>query len=329
MPYVYIIAGLALLYFGAGRIVNTGTKLALLLGVKPMFIALTIVAFGTSVPELLVSVDSAIKGSGDLAVGNVVGSNICNIALILGLSAVIHPVRVSRQLFRFEIPLAIFAALLTWLFLNDKVIALWEALTFLALFAGYVAISIVTAKRGSENLAADTKAAGGSCVKDVESGKSAKRDSPVKLVVFIIIDLAILILGADLLVRGAVALAQSWGVNEAVIGLTIVAVGTSTPELAMTIIAALRKHCDFAIGNIVGSSIFNTLCILGAAGTIRPITAGSIMPRDTLLMLAVTVSLLIALLTKRVIPRWAGAALFLTYATYIVVLCKEAVAGKS
>nr|AGS54244.1 inner membrane protein YrbG, predicted calcium/sodium:proton antiporter [uncultured bacterium contig00166] len=349
-PYLLVLAGLVLLYFGAEWIVSASSKLALRLGVKPIFIALTIVAFGTSVPELLVSTQSTLKGWGDLSIGNVVGSNICNIALILGLSAIICPIHISKQLFRFEIPLVVLAALLTYIFLNDSTMARWEAIVFLAMFAGYVAVCITMAKRGAAPPAVDPAETGvgadgnngnnnavvgadGTVFIEPQgnrpaldgndnAAKNAKPESAAKLVALIVVDLAILIFGADLLVDGSVMLAKSWGVSEALIGLTIVAVGTSTPELAMTTIAALRKNNDFAIGNIVGSSIFNTLCILGVAGTIRPIVGKAILPRDMLLMLAVSAALMLPLLFKRVMARWMGAALFLTYVVYIVVLCK-------
>jgi cation:H+ antiporter len=354
-PYLLVLAGLVLLYFGAEWIVSASSKLALRLGVRPIFIALTIVAFGTSVPELLVSTQATLKGAGDLSIGNVVGSNICNIALILGLSAIICPIHISKQLFRFEIPLVVLSALLTYIFIIDNnTMDRWQAIVFLAMFAGYVTMCIIMAKRGAVPPTVDPAE---TCVgvdgnngnnagvgadgnrpvsgdgdhnyngNDNTAPKPAKPESAAKLVALIIIDLAILIVGADLLVKGAVDLATSWGVSQALIGLTIVAVGTSAPELAMTTMAALKKNNDFAIGNIVGSSIFNTLCILGVAGTVRPIVGEAILPRDMLLMLAVSAALMIPLLFKRVLARWMGAALFATYGAYIFVLCREAAGG--
>jgi cation:H+ antiporter len=257
----------------------------------------------------------------------VVGSNICNIALILGLSAIIYPILISKQLFRFEIPLVVLAALLTYIFLGDSTMARWESIIFLAMFVSYVVVCIIMAKRGAGGAETDSHQPANSNAGD--NAKPKKPDSVPKLAALIVFDLAILIFGADLLVDGSVMLAKSWGVSEALIGLTIVAVGTSTPELAMTTIAAFRKHNDFAIGNIVGSSIFNTLCILGVAGTVRPIVGNNILPRDILLMLAVSAALMLPLLFKRTLSRWMGAALFCTYAAYIFVLCSDAVSAPS
>ena len=299
-PYVFLVAGIVFLYFGADWLVDASAKLALHLGVKPLIVGLTIVALGTSAPELVVSVKSVLAGSGNLAVGNVVGSNICNVALILGLSALICPIHVSKQLFKFDIPVVVLASVLAWLFLRDNVVQIWEGAVFLILFAAYVAYSIVNAKSDEE-------------IKPY----SGKNDSVIKSVEFIVVGLGLLIVGSDFLVKGAVELASRWGVSEAIIGITVVAVGTSLPELATSAVAAFKKHSDIAIGNIVGSNIFNILGILGVVGVMGPVKAEGILLKDILVMIGLAVILLAPLLTKRVLTRWQGAALLGIYAVFI------------
>jgi cation:H+ antiporter len=299
-PYAFLIAGIVFLYFGADWLVDASAKLALHLGVKPLIVGLTIVALGTSAPELVVSIKSVLAGSGDLAVGNVVGSNICNVALILGLSALICPIHTSKQLFKFDIPVVVLASLLVWLFLRDNVVQIWEGAVFLILFAGYIAYSIVNAK-------SDEKI-------EPYSGKS---DSVIRSIEFIVVGLGLLIVGSEFLVRGAMELASRWGVSEAIIGITVVAVGTSLPELATSAVAAFKRHSDIAIGNIVGSNIFNILGILGVVGVMGPIKAEGILLKDILVMIALAVILLAPLLTKRVLTRWQGAVLLGIYVVFI------------
>jgi len=312
IPYIFLIVGLVLLYYGAEWLVDASAKLALRLGVKPLMVGLTIVAFGTSAPELVVSVQSALAGVGGISVGNVVGSNICNVALILGISALICPMLVSKQLFKFDIPVCLFASGLLWFFLKDGNMEIWEGIVLLVLFAGYIAWCVVNAKKS------------GDAGVDVEDD-SGKQSSMARNVVFIIVGFALLVVGAYLLVKGAVEIATSWGVSEAVIGLTIVAIGTSLPELATSLVAAIKKHNDIAIGNIVGSNIFNILCILGVVGVMGPTDAKGIELRDILLLIALAVALLVPLITKRKMYRWMGAALFATYVVYIVILCSEVI----
>ena len=311
MPYIFLLVGLVLLYYGAEWLVDASAKLALRLGVKPLMIGLTIVAFGTSAPELVVSVQSALEGAGAISVGNVVGSNICNIALILGLSALICPMLVSKQLFRFDIPVCLFASGLLLFFLNDDDMEVWEGVVLLVFFAGYVAWSIANAKKSGDP-------GGGEAV-----GGSGKPGSVARNIIFIIAGLALLVAGAHLLVKGAVELATDWGVSEAVIGLTIVAVGTSLPELATSVIAAIKRQNDIAIGNIVGSNIFNILFILGVVGVMGPVRADGILIRDILLVIILSAALFVPLVIKRVMARWVGAAFLITYVAYIVVLCME------
>ena len=317
MPYAFLIAGLVLLYFGAKWLVEAGAKLAIRLGVTPLLVGLTIVAFGTSTPELVVSVQSAMAGVGNISIGNVLGSNICNIALILGLSAIIVPLTAPKLLFRRDIPVCVVASLLAWLFLtNGNTMFFWEGIVLLVLFVGYAGYIIISTKRGAGVDAPPD---------DIISTVNEKTDSVVKSIVFIIIGLAALVAGADILVKGAIVLAASLGVSEALIGLTIVAVGTSLPELATSIVAALKKQNDIAIGNVVGSNIFNILLILGTVGVMGPVEAKGILLRDMLLMVALSVALFVPILTRRVMTRWFGVVLTAVYVAYIFVLCRGVV----
>ncbi|MDR0304617.1 MAG: calcium/sodium antiporter [Chitinispirillales bacterium] len=306
MPYILLIAGIALLYFGADWLVDASAKLALRLGIKPLVVGLTVVAMGTSAPELVVSVQSVLVGKGDISIGNVIGSNICNVALILGLSAIICPISVSKQLFKFDIPVVIAASLLVWFFLKDNTVQIREGVVFLILFIGYIVYSVVNAKNGEK----------------IENNLK-KNDSCIKNIAFIILGLGLLVAGANFLVKGAVDLALSWGVSEAVIGLTIVAVGTSLPELATSAIAAFKKQNDIAIGNIVGSNIFNILGILGVVGVMGPVAADGILLRDILTMVGLAVILFSPILTKRILTGREGAVFLGIYIVYTFLIITQ------
>ena len=317
IPYAYLLSGFIVLYFGAEWLVGASAKLAVRFGVKPLLVGVTIVAMGTSAPEFVVSVQSTLAGVGGIAVGNVVGSNICNTALVLGLSALICPILVSKQFFKFDIPVLIGASFLAWYFLSDGVIQVWEGIVILALFAGYMAYNIANAKTGGGDGGDGDDV--GVIVGDV------KKISVVKNTLLVILGLGMLVGGADLLVKGAVKIAESFGMSKAVIGLTIVAFGTSLPELATSVVAALRKHNDIAIGNVVGSNLFNILCILGVVGAMGPISARGGEDRgiefyDLLIMSLINFVLLAPLLAKSILNRWIGGLLTGTYVAYILML---------
>ena len=307
-PYFCLAAGLAVLYFGAEWLVAASARLAVRFGVKPLLVGVTIVAMGTSAPEFVVSVKAALDGVGGLAAGNVVGSNICNTALVLGLSALICPILISKQFFKFDIPVLIGASFLAWLFLSDGVIKAWEGVVILALFAGYMAYNIATAKPEE---GADAPVADG------------KKISVVKNASLALLGLGMLMGGATFLVDGAKYIARSFDVSEAVIGLTIVAFGTSLPELATSVVAAVRKHNDIAIGNVVGSNLFNILCILGVVGTMsgsEGMKTEGVVLRDLLIMSLINFVLLVPLIAKRMLNRWIGALLTGAYVAYILIL---------
>ena len=301
------IGGLVLLCYGADFLVRGGVQIAKKFKVTPLVIGLTLVAFATSAPELVVSCDAALQGAGDIALGNVIGSNICNIALILGLSALITQLRVNPNLFKLDVPLMIGASVLLvfFLWLSDGLNRLEGAVFFAGIIA-YVVYSVYAARKSGEE------------VTEVEG--DGKPLSVAVSIGLVLLGLAMLVGGAKLLVGSAVWLAHLLGVTEAVIGLTIVAVGTSLPELATSVVAALKGERDIAIGNVVGSNIFNILAILGAAPLVKPLAATNISPTDLAMMLFCAVALYPIMKTGLVISRKEGVFLLLVYIGYTVWL---------
>lgn len=305
----FLIAGLGLLYYGAEWLVRGGASLALRLGLSPLVVGLTVVAFGTSSPELIVSLRAALADQGAIALGNVVGSNICNVALILGMASLIRPMKVQSQLVRLDVPIAIACSfMLVALLANDAVSRLEGGLLTLAIVS-YIAFSMWQARRERHKVRAafaeEPPPLGGSVGRDV---------------LFVGAGLALLVVGGNLFVQGAVDLARALGLSEAVIGLTIVAFGTSLPELATSVVAALRREGDIAIGNVVGSNIFNILGILGPVALIHPIFGSGIRMADLGVMIAFIVLLLPLLRTGFLLNRWEGGLLLAGYAGYLVFL---------
>ena len=297
--------GVVLLYYGAEFLVKGGTSIALKMKVSPLVIGLTLVAYATSAPELVVSVDAALKGLGDVSMGNVVGSNICNIALILGLCAMITPLKVNANLLKLDVWVMILSALalLVCYFLTGAVGRVWGSGFFLCCIL-YTIWNVCSSKR--DNAAQE------------HPGREGRN-------IFLAIalaagGLAFLVLGAKLFVNAAIVIAKALGVSDAVIGLTVVAVGTSLPELATSVVAAVRKQQDIAIGNVVGSNIFNILAILGIAPLASPIVTKDISPVDMCLMFAVSVLLYPFMRTGMRINRLEGMALLAIYISYTVYL---------
>ncbi len=267
IPFALVLLGFAVLIAGGEILVRGASGLAVAMRISPLVIGLTVVAFCTSAPELAVSLQSCLKGEVDLAVGNIVGSCICNILLILGLTALIRPLEVQTKLVRFEVPLMIGIAVLTWILgLNGMIGRIEGALMFVGLIA-YLAWAIFQSKReGKEAAIAREKLA--DLAELVET-----RPSPGKVFLYILflgIGLAMLIFGSDWLVRGAVEIARRLNVSELMIGLTVLALGTSLPELAVSIVAGMRGNRDMAVGNVVGSNIFNLLGVLGPTAALAP-----------------------------------------------------------
>ena len=304
------IAGIALLYYGAEFLVKGGSSIALKMKISPLVIGLTLVAYATSAPELVVSVDAALKGMGDISLGNVVGSNICNIALILGLCAVITPLQVNKNLLKFDIWVMIIAAVMLagsfWVFHGvNRIIGA----VLLTCSIAYTVWSVYASRRD-------------------QNAQDANADLPAKIyplylaIALTIAGLAALIGGAKCFVYAATALAKALNISDAVIGLTVVAVGTSLPELATSVVAAIRKETDIAVGNVIGSNIFNVLAILAIAPLIKPIHAVGISNVDMVLMIAVSLLLYPFMRTGMKINRLEGAvmlAIYIGYTAYLIV----------
>ena len=307
---LYIIGGLVLLYFGADWLVRGAVTLALHLGLSPLIVGLTVVALGTSIPETLVSVQAAIGHQGGIALGNVIGSNILNIALVLGLSALLHPLKVDSHLVKADVPLLVGATFMLVVLLEDMHISRMEGAFLLLCIMGYVIGNIMTVKRTSPK-------------EDVIEGMEVPKDTSKTLkkdIGFLCIGLVSLAFGANFLVSGAVDLARLWGLSEALIGLTIVSIGTGTPELATALMAAHRKTSDLAIGNAVGSNLFNIMFVLGIAGLIVPMDAVGIRSSDLYVMLGVTILLLPTVWTGYVLDRKEGFVFLAIYVGYLYYL---------
>lgn len=311
MEIVWLLLSLLILYFGAEGLVSGAASLAKRLGVSPLVIGLTVVSLGTSAPELVVSVKAALNGQGALSIGNVLGSNFFNVGIILGISALIYPLSVKRQLLKLDVPVMIVAALLFFVLFLDSEISRIEALIFVLTLISYITYMLVTAK--------STK---------VGKQKEEEEDIPLSKhwlldLLFVGAGLAALIYGSDLLVVNAVVIAERVGMSEAMIGLTIVAAGTSMPELATSVVAALKKRSDIAIGNVVGSNIFNVLLILGVSALIRPISTPEINYIDSLFNIGIGLLLWLFMKRSSRITRPQGAlflALYLLYFFYKLIL---------
>lgn len=307
---LFIVISLLLLFIGAEGLVRGSASLALRAGLSPLIVGLTIVAFGTSSPELVVSVKAGLSRQGDIAVGNVVGSNIFNIAFILGITAFVCPIPVHRQIIKIDAPIALVTALLLVCLLFDHELGTLEGgLLFIGIVA-YSWMNVVLARK--EGVA-----------KSADSGELSVPAFSRHWVVdlgFILGGLVVLVIGSRLLVEHSTSLAKDSGISEAVIGLTIVAAGTSMPELATSLVAAIRKQPDIAIGNVVGSNIFNILGILGLASIVSPVSAPGISVLDYATMIFFTVVLIPLLYTGRLLHRLEGALLLSLYGVYMFIL---------
>ncbi len=301
MDYLYLVLGLIGLFFGGEALVRGSVGIARRMAIPPLLIGLTVVGFGTSTPELLVSVQAAWRGVPDIALGNIIGSNIANILLIVGLSTLVWPIAVSGSTLRRDTAVMVAAALALVPIFTLGQIGRLSGLVLVAGLAGY----LVWAYRQP-----------GETVSDDES--AAAPASTLVSVLWVVGGLVALMLGARFLVDGAVSIARGFGISEAFIGLTIVAVGTSLPELATSLIAAVRRQSEIAIGNIVGSNIFNLLGILGVTALITPIpVATRFLTFDLPVMIGVSLVLTALLLTRPVIGRAMGVAMLLGYVAYV------------
>jgi cation:H+ antiporter len=309
LPIVSLLAGIALLYLGAEGLVRGSTSLARGLKLTPLVIGLTVVAFGTSMPELVVTVRAALTGAAAIAAGNVVGSNIANIALILGLSAMLCPLAVNVRIIRMDLPLMGLVSVIMAVMLLDQRLGRLEGGLLATGLIVYTALSLRCARR-------ETAATRQIC----EDATQLQCLSTPRSVAMVAGGLGLLVLGARLLVTGAVAIAETSGLSEAVIGLTIVAVGTSLPELATSVLAAVRRQGDIAVGNIVGSNIFNVLGILGTASLVSPLDDTSMSAVDLGVMIALALLLLPLARSGWRLTRWEGGLLLVTYVAYLTHL---------
>jgi cation:H+ antiporter len=308
MTVILLVMGLVLLYVGAELLVRSAAALAFRLGISSLVIGLTIVAYGTSAPEMTVSTMAAFAGQGDIAVTNVVGSNIFNIAFILGITSLICPIRISRQFVRWDVPIMIFVSLLCCLMLLDKFLTrldgsiLLQGIIFYTIWIYRIGLKSATGTINSlEYPAADKKAAG---------------RLPI-LIVCIFAGLILLVLGSKALVAGATSIARSVGLSEAVIGLTIISAGTSLPELATSVVAAFRRQPDIAVGNVIGSNIFNILAILGTSSLLVPYSANGLTNIDLSVMVGFAVITLPLMWTKFSLSRTEGLFLLAGYGIYL------------
>ena len=321
LQIVYIVIGVVLVLWGADRLTDGAVGIATRLNIPQIVIGLTIVAMGTSMPEFCVSLVSALKGTADLAVGNVVGSNVFNALLIVGVTALVAPMTILRQTVRKDIPFALVASMLLVLMCLDGTLSRIDALVLLALFGFFMYVTLqagLSAKKADKQAASDEPS-------QAASDEPADAQAPMSWLrasLFIIIGLGCLIGGSNLFVGGATAVATELGISDAVVGLTVVAMGTSLPELATSVVAARKGNSGIAIGNALGSNVFNILLILGLTGAITPLTLQGITTLD-LTMLVVSMMLLwLFSFTKLTIERWEGALLttiFVAYLTYLVM----------
>jgi cation:H+ antiporter len=299
-----------ILFVGAELLVRGGASIALKLGLTPLVVGLTVVAFGTSAPELVVSLKAAWIGQSDIAIGNVVGSNIFNIAVILGLAAAVFPITTHLQVLRWDAPVLLAVTLLVPLAFLDGVVSRAEGGLLVAGIVAYTVWAVRMAKK-DEQLGHEAH---------IDVPEIEKKGSVFTDVVKIVAGLGVLVLGSRILVENSVTVAKSLGVSEAVIGLTIIAAGTSMPELATSVVAAFRKQSDIALGNVLGSCLFNLLFVLGGAASIHPVRTSALQPVDLWVMIGVTVLLVPMLATGRRLSRGEGLVLFAGYLGYLAVM---------
>lgn len=318
MDYVWLIAGFILLIKGADLFVDGSSSVAKILKVPTIIIGLTVVAFGTSMPEFSVSVTAAMKGNNDLAVSNVLGSNIFNLLVVLGCCALVQPVRAKWSLLKKEFPFSIFITVILLLLNSDFsitkvlqgdqvfVLGRWSGILLLALFAVFLYATVQAALRSRNEIVTDEE--------------DYKLMSPLKSGLFIALGLAGIILGGDLVVDSASSIAENFGLSQTFIGLTIVALGTSLPELVTSMVAAGKGENDLAVGNVVGSNIFNILLILGVSSMITPIRLDVTAVYDTLILIAASIIVYVAAISKHEIKKTEGALFLLAYLAFFVYI---------
>ncbi len=327
---VYILIGFVALVFGGEFLVRGASGLASLLRISALVIGLTVVAFGTSAPELAVSIQSSFNGKSELAIGNVVGSNIFNVLGILGCSAIIAPLVVSRQLIRFDVPFMVAASFMALGVSYDGNVSRAEGLFLFSMIVAYTGWLIIHSRRESKRNDRAAVANAADLATDAEEipGLLSPDTKPsgmllLKLVGWIVVGLVLLSVGARVLVDGASTLAEAFGVSQLMIGLTIVAIGTSLPEAATSVMASMRGERDIAVGNVVGSNLFNIFSVMGLSACVSPIglpVSQTAIDFDLPVMIAVAVACLPVFMTRGVIARWEGAMFVFFYVIYTMYL---------
>jgi len=341
---ILFIVGITGVYFGAEWLVKGSSRLSRDLGIKPIVIGLTVVAFGTSSPELAVSLTASIKGSNDIAIGNIIGSNIANIGLVLGIAAIVLPLKVERVILKRELPLMIGISAGLYFMAIDRKIGFIDGLflfTGIILFIGYQIYSTLNSKKesrnstcNSEDVLASASSVNSSCQQADSSSPHKKTGIPestneegqtkrhlLSNIVYIVIGFACLLVGSHVLVKSAIFIADSFGISEMVIGMTVVAFGTSVPEMATSVVSALKKETDICVGNVIGSNIFNILMVLGSVALVRPLNVA----RETLffefpIMLLFSLALIPMIRGRLMVNRLAGIVLVSGYLAFIFIL---------
>ncbi|HEY9081905.1 MAG TPA: calcium/sodium antiporter [Vicingaceae bacterium] len=304
MEYLLLIGGLAVLIGGGEVLVRGAVGIAAKFKLSPLVIGMTIVSFGTSAPELIVSLKAALNGFPEIAIGNVVGSNIANIALVLGLTAIVLPIPVAVATLKRDWPIMMFISLLFFVFILNGILDNWEGFIFVGLLLGYIIYQLKSSKNKEE---------------ETEIIKQHIFAS----ILFITVGVIGLAFGADWLVQGAVTIAKNFGVSEHVISVTIVAFGTSVPELVTSLVAAVKKQMDISVGNLIGSNIFNILAVLGITAIFKEIPISETVISNDIFWVLGTSFILLPLMLNYKISRWKGALLFLSYLLYVFFLLQS------
>jgi cation:H+ antiporter len=310
-----IVGGLAALTIGAEFLIRGGTGLASWLGISPMVIGLTVVSIGTSVPELAIGIDAAVGGNTGLAVGNIVGTNLVNILFILGLSALLVPVAFQRRTLKFDLPAMTAAAVVLYLLALDGTLGLADGLLLIAGGVAYTWALLRVSRRDAVEKTTDKAG--------VDAGLMQDSHRPLHDTVALLVGMLVIVLGAELLVNGAVSSAESLGVSEAVVGLTVVAIGTSAPELVTTLVSTVRGDRDIAIGNLLGSSIYNIAVVLGLTVIVAPNgvpVPDEVLSADLVLLVVVALASVPVFLSGARIARAEGVLFVVTYISYLAWL---------
>ncbi|MGL6025552.1 MAG: calcium/sodium antiporter [Vibrio sp.] len=312
---VLLFIGLAILVWGADKLVFGSAALARNIGISPLVIGMTILAMGSSAPEMMVSATAALEGKTDTAVGNVLGSNIANIALILGITAMVKPLSIGSAVIRRELPIMLGVTLIAGMILWDNYLGFYEGILLIGLFSVFILIMLQISRKEQSH---------GDTLLDEQASEIPAGVNNRHALLWVIVGLILLPLGASMLVDNAVVIAKYFGMSDLVIGLTIIAIGTSLPELAASLAGALKGEDDMAVGNIIGSNVFNILAVMGIPGLLNPsLLSSQAMGRDFWVMLGVSLLLVALVLGKRrQISRWEGALLlscFIGYISYLLL----------